>query len=285
MLLKVCLFVFFTTVLSGVTAYRILGVFPHPGMSHFAVFAPLMDKLAEKGHEVTVISHFPKDKPAKGYRDVSLRGTEKLLNNFIELTELRNHSRELKIFGAFPLGDFAKGTCETLGSKAMQDFLKTPKKFDLILIEMWTTDCYLGLVHKFQAPFVGLSSCVIMPWINDRIANIEHPAYVPVMFMDYSDDLSFIQRVENTVMLIFNKIARHFLFELPGREAARKYIDERMPTLSSIAENTSLLLVNTHFTLNRPRPSVPAVIEVGGMHIKPQKTLPKVSALCSRAAF
>ncbi|XP_075223753.1 UDP-glycosyltransferase UGT5-like isoform X2 [Lycorma delicatula] len=45
-----------------------------------------------------------------------------------------------------------------------------------------------------------------------------------------------------------------------------------MPPLWQIAKNTSLVLVNTHPTLNRPRPQVPAVIDVGGMHIgKPEK--------------
>lgn len=50
-----------------------------------------------------------------------------------------------------------------------------------------------------------------------------------------------------------------------------------MPRLSEIAKNTSLVLVNSHPILNRPRPQVPAVIDVGGMHVKKEKKLPDVS--------
>lgn len=118
-----------------------------------------------------------------------------------------------------------------------------------------------------------------MPWLNTRFGNLDHPAYIPIMFMDYSDKLSFLERVENTLMYILNKILHYFLFEVPGNNAVRKFIGEDIPTLSKISQNSSLLLVNTHFTLNRPRPYVPNVIEVGGMHIGATKKLPKVSGV------
>jgi hypothetical protein len=36
-------------------------------------------------------------------------------------------------------------------------------------------------------------------------------------------------------------------------------------------------MVNTHFSLDYPRPLVPAMIPVGGLHITPGKELPSVS--------
>lgn len=39
--------------------YRILGVFPLPQKSHFIMYEKLMKGLAEKGHTVDVVSHFP----------------------------------------------------------------------------------------------------------------------------------------------------------------------------------------------------------------------------------
>lgn len=38
----------------------------------------------------------------------------------------------------------------------------------------------------------------------------------------------------------------------------------------------SLLLVNTHYTMGYPRPFLPNIIEVAGMHMKPTKPLPQV---------
>lgn len=49
-----------------------------------------------------------------------------------------------------------------------------------------------------------------------------------------------------------------------------------MPYLGELAKSTSLMLVNTHYSLNGVRPNTPAVIEVGGLHIKDLKPLDKV---------
>lgn len=44
-----------------------------------------------------------------------------------------------------------------------------------------------------------------------------------------------------------------------------------------VLESVSLVLLNTHFSLNPPRPYVPNMIEVGGMHVNRNKgELPEV---------
>lgn len=40
-----------------------------------------------------------------------------------------------------------------------------------------------------------------------------------------------------------------------------------MPSINDIVSNTSILLLNSHFTVNMARPAVPNFIEVGGLHI------------------
>nr|CAD7414596.1 unnamed protein product [Timema poppensis] len=51
---------------------RILGLFPVPARSHIIVFEPLMKELAARGHQVTVVSAFPLDKPMDNYTDIKL---------------------------------------------------------------------------------------------------------------------------------------------------------------------------------------------------------------------
>lgn len=65
-------------------SHRILGLFPHPGMSHFQFFHPVMKALAEAGHEVTVLSHFPSKVPIINYKDEVLSGQQDL-TNFVNL--------------------------------------------------------------------------------------------------------------------------------------------------------------------------------------------------------
>lgn len=55
---------------------RILGLFPFPGISHYQFFHPVMKALAEAGHEVTVVSHFPEKEPIDNYRVEVLKWKE-----------------------------------------------------------------------------------------------------------------------------------------------------------------------------------------------------------------
>lgn len=66
--------------------HRILGLFPHPGVSHYQFFHPVMKALAEAGHEVTVVSHFPKKEVIENYKDEPLKGKgEDGLVNFMNI--------------------------------------------------------------------------------------------------------------------------------------------------------------------------------------------------------
>lgn len=51
---------------------KILVLFPSPSRSHLVVAQGITTSLAERGHEVTVVSPFPLDKPMKNYRDIKL---------------------------------------------------------------------------------------------------------------------------------------------------------------------------------------------------------------------
>lgn len=66
---------------SGIQPLRILGLFPHPGLSHFHFFHPIMRELALQGHNVTVVSHFPDAKPVANYKDLPLSGMTSLTNS------------------------------------------------------------------------------------------------------------------------------------------------------------------------------------------------------------
>lgn len=65
---------------SPIDGLRVLGLFPHPGISHFHYFQPIMKGIAEAGHNVTVVSHFPEKKPHSNYRDLPLTGLDVLTN-------------------------------------------------------------------------------------------------------------------------------------------------------------------------------------------------------------
>jgi glucuronosyltransferase len=63
-------------------SYRILGLFPHPAISHFRAFQPLLVELAALGHEVFVVSHFPFKNAPENYRDLVLDQSDIMTGSF-----------------------------------------------------------------------------------------------------------------------------------------------------------------------------------------------------------
>lgn len=57
-------------------AYRILGVFTMASYSHYIAGNRLMKELAERGHDVTIITPYKEKNPPKSYRQIYLEGME-----------------------------------------------------------------------------------------------------------------------------------------------------------------------------------------------------------------
>lgn len=58
---------------------------------------------------------------------------------------------------------------------------------------------------------------------------------------------------------------------------ARKYLnDDSMPYLGDLMHETSLMLVNTHYSLSGSKAFPPTVVEIGGVHIREPKPLDEV---------
>lgn len=100
----------------------------------------------------------------------------------------------------FMLYQWGMEACElALNSTSVKNILKSNKKFDVILLEQFNSDCMMGVAWKLKAPVIGLSSCVMMPWHYDRLANPIYPSYVPGLFLGHSDQMNFMERWNNWV--------------------------------------------------------------------------------------
>lgn len=69
-----------SSLIATAESLKILGLFPHPAISHFHVFHPIMRGLADAGHDVTVVSHFPDENAPANYKDLHLPSTDSLTN-------------------------------------------------------------------------------------------------------------------------------------------------------------------------------------------------------------
>ncbi|KAL3266345.1 hypothetical protein HHI36_010523 [Cryptolaemus montrouzieri] len=268
----------FFMVISTVRSYRILGLFCYPGKSHFEVSIPIMKQLAVVGHNITVVSPFTLTQPQERYTDLSfhevlpLNKEEHPANNMNSI-----HSRILASYLTPFLSDNSvDGFCKlAFESKAVQKLLESAEKFDLVITEMFVTDCLLAINQKYNVPVIGFVSSIMLPWNAARFGVPDTPSYIPTLFLDYSQQMSFFGRLENTLV----SLAHKFWFVMRNKrddEIAAKYLNGVSRSASRFADNASLLLVNSHHSLNGPRPFPPNVIEIGGVHIGKSKQLPAI---------
>ncbi|XP_044750031.1 UDP-glycosyltransferase UGT5-like isoform X3 [Coccinella septempunctata] len=257
--------------------YKILGLFPYPGKSHLDVIKPLMKELSRRGHEVVVVSQYPLEEPMQRYTDLSLKGS---FPQFLEVYPMNNFnpivSRILyQYLNVFFSGKLSDEYCEAaLGSKVIKNLLESNQTFDLVFHEPFLSDCLLALNEKFKAPIMAITTSVMLPWNNERFGNPDNPSYIPTLWMHYSDRIPFLERVEN-FLVAYGHILWFRMKQKHQDQIVRKHLGEDHPPLSKYGNNMSLILVNTHFSLNLARPLVPNVVEVGGLHITNAKPLPK----------
>ncbi|XP_021940882.1 UDP-glucuronosyltransferase 2B15-like isoform X1 [Zootermopsis nevadensis] len=252
---------------------RILGIFPHVAKSHFMMSEVLMKGLAARGHEVTVISHFPQKTQVANFTDISLIGSMPSFVSTVPLDDIATGWVYTTVKIVSELG--VTGCEKTLSHPPVQKLMNSKEKFDLVITELFNTDCYVGFAYKFKVPFISIVTTPLLPWGYERFANPDNPAYIGNIFLGHSDRMSFLERLVNTVYMKILQWEYHYWFDMPSQMIARKYFGETLPPLADIVRNTSLVLVNRHFTLNQPVPNVPAVIEVGGLHVEVPKKLPE----------
>lgn len=162
-------------------------------------------------------------------------------------------------------------------SSAIQKVLNTKEPYDVIIMEQFNTDCLMGLAWKLQAPVIGLSSCAMMPWHYERVGNPLIPSYVPVLFKGHSDKMDFSERVVNWIGIYGLNLLYKLFSERSADQIARQYLkDDNMPHIADLTRNTNMMFVNTHYSLSGAKPNSPAVVELGGVHIKKAKPLSKV---------
>lgn len=262
------------------TKFKILGVFGHPGKSHFDVFKPLLEELARRGHELTVISYFSRTNNAKAkeplpnYKDIDLLDPK--VGIFLEVVDLQqiSHSWFLVHLELSKLKVTSEYTCRSaLRKSAIKEFLRSDEKFDLILTENFNTDCYLGFIHRFKTPYLSLSSHQVMPWTNDDMGNMDEPSYIPSIFLGFTRPLDFFSRIQNTLWLSWSNIVYEYWFRTADQVIANEVFGSDLPKLKEIAQQSQALLVNTHNSLHGSRPQLPNVVEIGGIHI-PSKINP-----------
>lgn len=93
-------------------------------------------------------------------------------------------------------------------------------------------------------------------------------------FLDYTDKMTFMERLWNTLYTLYDKILFHALeVPLQYRIYKRHFPDAKTPFYDMV-KSPAIIFQNSHVSTSSPRPYQPNVIEIGGIHVKVANPLP-----------
>jgi len=242
--------------------------------SHKITYMRLIEELAARGHEVTVVSSIKQAKPIKNIREVFTSDTEKVFGkvDFFELKESGSQA------GPFQVFETMFKVCEaTYDLPQVKSLLN--EKFDLIFVQPLFNDCVMGMVHKLNAPMVLFTPTGISPSIAQVVGSYFPPSFSPNFMLPYSPEMTFPQRfISFGLDLVMNAYVHFYWFPRSAQIYREKLNDSSIPSVMEVfSEKTSLILSNGHFSLTGHRPYLPDIVDVGGIHSRPAQPLPKVN--------
>ncbi|XP_018562683.1 uncharacterized protein LOC108904558 [Anoplophora glabripennis] len=257
---------------------RILGIFPMVARSHYILGNALMRGLAEAGHNVTVISPYEEKNPPNGgsYKEVVLTGFKEEFEKIMQVMNLFDNKNQ-STFATMSkfLGIISKLNDDFFAHANVQMLLKSDEKFDVVIVEQFLNDAIKVLGHIYNVPVIALSTLGPNPWVNNIVGNPSPLSYIPQPISSVSSlDMSFTERLSNLFSyLMFAAMDKFILFPDQSRILKKHFPDA--PDLSDLYYNVSLILLNSHESLNQPVPFVPNMVHIGGYHVTPPKKLPK----------
>ena len=249
---------------------NILVVTPFGTKSHKNVFEPLLQALGQRGHKVTVIANTKSPNLGANVTEYVPMDINEIIGKFPNGFEQRKKG----LFSSFFDFNFVLEKCHTVFQDPEFNRLMNGK-YDLVIFNAYLNVCFQGYLAKIGAPFAFVTSMAAPNTVTTRLGNWLPPSFVPNPFLPLSERMTFLERAQNFLLDAFF-MATLNSYDKVHEAVYRKYLGEDTPGLTEIGKNVSLLLMNSYLNFPSPRPVLPDVIEVGGMHCVPAKSLPKV---------
>ncbi|NXL67699.1 UD16 glucuronosyltransferase, partial [Chordeiles acutipennis] len=259
-------------------------VIPQDG-SHWLSMRPVVRKLQQNGHEVVVVvpstSLYMKKEGAQNYtvKVYPIPYTEEDLDDalksftnahFIEQSLLNvvitMYQSMLEIFRFFFMN------CESLlHNEDVMQYLRE-SKFDVIF-----TDPIL-LCGPIIAEYLSIPSVYFLrgfPCGMDFEATQcpNPPSYVPKLFLNNSDSMTFAQRVKNVLVHMLELVYCKPMFA-PFEELASEIFQKKV-TATDLLSRGSVWLMRYDFVFEFPRPVMPNMAFIGGINCDQKKKLPQ----------
>ncbi|XP_065219000.1 UDP-glycosyltransferase UGT5-like isoform X3 [Planococcus citri] len=263
----------FVSLLSLANSYKILGLFPFPGKSHYAVFNPLMVELAQKGHNVVNYNTFPKPHSVPNYHEVDISECFRLPAK-VGIDQMKDMART-GFSAVHLLFEFIPSYEEISTCKPLMELWNTTEHYDVLITEAFNTDVFFLFGEKLNIPTIAFHTNVPLPWHSQQMGLPNNPSYLAIQWTGYLPKMSFFERTNNFLIFWYSLFMYEYECRAKYDEMAPKIFGSSVSKMKDIASKVDLMLVYNHFTYNWPKPLVPNVIDVGGLNIKSSKPCPE----------
>ncbi|XP_055918385.1 UDP-glycosyltransferase UGT5-like [Eupeodes corollae] len=259
-------------------ASNILCLFTSTGQSHLIIHMAIARTLADRGHNVTVVTTLPLKDLNPKYNHIYLPPEEDDISNYRKMLSTvatgTNWWQSTKLLFMANV-ERVRMQDGAIRNPRFQELLNNPgNHFDLLILGIVFNNYQIGVAAHFKCP-------IILSWINQPprslLAYVGSPWSVSsVGLFGSSNMLNFKDRLKN----FLNAGLIMAIEEFSEYKMAQYYEDhfsaERYPSFDDMNKNISLVFGASHFSEGRIRPLTPGFVEIGGIQVKEApETLPK----------
>ncbi|EFO25060.1 UDP-glucoronosyl and UDP-glucosyl transferase [Loa loa] len=257
-------------------AYKILIYNPRFGKSHVEFLGSIADTLTEFAPVLFKSFDSTGSKLAKTIRIDADPEISKMMNIeiFAQNAWLENQQ---SIFSLIPtikqLSDALVKNCEfQLKHEKIMEELKA-EKFDLAIFEF--NQCFAGMIELFHIPaHIIVSPTALFEYATKCFGVPNIPSYIPNLLTQYTDHMTYLQRVKNLIVTILTNKLLDNLTAKCQTLFRRLYGDQFIDLKEKLAQVT-YVLTNTDPLFHISRPTIHKMLELGGLALPKSKPLNK----------
>jgi len=255
--------------------------------SHKNVYEPLYIKLAERGHSLTIVSPIkttyplPASKNIKEINGINMHEVIDIVNNKTNKSPDPFDLRASGIRLSTPINPFLipyfEKTCELYyAMPEVKALLK--QKFALVIISSHMNECAYGFLHKLNTSYIFVHPHSMESYKTVFSGLRLLPSFVPGYSVSTSSDkMPLITRTLNFLSFLALYVTYDWIYLPKMEQSYRLHLGQDIPSAREIERNASLAFMNGHFSISGPKPTLPALVNVAGMHCRPGQPLPQVS--------
>ncbi|XP_065368887.1 UDP-glucosyltransferase 2-like [Calliphora vicina] len=249
-----------------IEAANILAISSLPQPAKYGVMSSILNGLNERGHQITWVIRFSKQSQLhNNIRQILIQEHEELYKEFISFS-MEDLDRS---FFANLQNIFGKGvlvTSDIINNPSVKEIMKH-EQFDLIIFETFMTEALYGLGEYFNAPMVGISSFGTSTSLDKLVGNVSPTSFIPTLFIQHIFEVTFLHRFLNVALSLVDKMTYDLLYLPHQRKLYEEFFPNATVNFDQANRNFSLVLLNQHHSMLFPRPYLPNMIEVAGLHI------------------